>query len=74
MIAAESLLRNEAWNKNSKKKGDGLSPDRNYVPDPHVTAGADLSCVTSFQFDVFSLGLSYTRCHNLVLFWGFGYL
>ena len=59
MIAAESLLRNEAWNKNSKKKGDGLSPDRNYVPDPHVTAGADLSCVTSFQFDVFDTSHHY---------------
>lgn len=74
MIVAESLLRNEAWNKNSKKKGDGLSPDRDYVPDPHVTVGADLSCVVSFHFDGLSLGISYARCHKLVLFLGFGYL
>ena len=74
MIVAESLLRNEAWNKNSKKKGDGLSPDRDYVPDPHITVGADLSCVVSFHFDGLSLGISYARCHKLVLFLGFGYL
>lgn len=75
MIAAESLLRNEAWNKKILRKEVMVWVQTEIMYQILMLQLEQIWVVLrSFQFDVFSLGLSYTRCHNLVLFWGFGYL
>lgn len=70
MIAVGIPLRNEAWEKSSKKKGNGLNLGRNHLLYPQLIVWVILSCIESLQFDVLSLSINNVLCPQInFIFW-----
>lgn len=70
MIAVGIPLRNEAWEKSSKKKGNGLNLGRNHLLYPQLIVWVILSCIESSQFDVLSLSINNVLCPQInFIFW-----